>query len=77
MLSQVINEQLNKNFSELMNCYRIGEFKTRLADPKYGHHSIMGIAYEVGYNSKSSFNEAFKKLNGVTPSAYLKLEIRD
>ncbi|HZY40215.1 MAG TPA: helix-turn-helix domain-containing protein [Mucilaginibacter sp.] len=71
-LSRVINDKLNKNFNELMNQYRINEFKARVNDQKYASYSILGIAYDVGYNSKSSFNEAFKKQNGLTPSEYLR-----
>jgi len=71
-VSRIMNEKLNKNFNELVNYYRIKEFKTRLNDQKYTHYSIMGIAYDVGFNNKSSFNEAFKKQNGLTPSEYLR-----
>jgi AraC-like DNA-binding protein len=72
VLSQVINEKLNKTFNELLNYYRIEEFKAKVNKQEYANYSIMGIATKVGYNSKSSFNGAFKKQNGVTPSEYMK-----
>ena len=72
ILSKIINERLGKNFSELINQYRIEEAKKRMTDPAFAHLSIMGIAMDVGFTSKSAFNESFKKQNGLTPSAYLK-----
>ncbi|UTW61969.1 AraC family transcriptional regulator [bacterium SCSIO 12741] len=72
VLSRLINTQLKQSFSELLNQYRIEEFKKKALDPEFSHYSIIGIAYEVGYNSKSSFNTAFKKQTGLTPSQFLK-----
>jgi AraC-like DNA-binding protein len=72
LLSQIINAKLNKNFSELLQLYRINEFKIRAAKDEYQQYTIMGIAYDVGYNSKSTFNTHFKKHTGITPSEYLK-----
>lgn len=72
VLSTLINKDLNKTFFELLNQYRVEEFIRIAADPKYAKYSIMGIANEVGFNSKSSFNTAFKKHSGLTPSEYLK-----
>ncbi|MES2109892.1 MAG: helix-turn-helix domain-containing protein [Bacteroidota bacterium] len=73
VISRVINNRLNKSFSELVSYYRTEEVKQRLADPAYKHYSIMGIAMDVGFTSKSAFNETFKKQNGMTPSQYLKM----
>ena len=73
IISRTVNEGLGKNFSELVSHYRIDEFKKRLNDAKYARYSIIGIAYDVGFNSKSSFNGAFKKQTGFTPSQYQKL----
>ncbi len=67
-LSQVINEQFNLNFFDFINQYRVGEFKKRMTDPAYNHFSILGIAFECGFNSKSAFNRVFKKITGHTPS---------
>lgn len=71
-LSQIINEKMNKNFISLINGLRIEEAKKRLVDPKDRHLSILGIAFEVGFNSKAAFNRAFKKHTNMTPSEYKK-----
>lgn len=71
-LSFVLNEQLKTNFTSLVNLYRVNEAKRLLVDPAKNHLSIAGIAYECGFNTLSSFNSAFKKLNNATPSEYKK-----
>jgi AraC-like DNA-binding protein len=71
-LSRVINEKMNKNFISLINGFRVEEAKKRLADPKDKHLSILGIAFDVGFNSKAAFNRAFKRHTGMTPSGYKK-----
>ena len=71
-LSQVINENLGRNFYEFMNGYRVERVKRRLADPAERDTSILSIAYDCGFNSKSSFNEVFKKSTGRTPSQFRK-----
>lgn len=69
-LSQVINEHYGVNFFELMNRYRLEHAKQLLADPDFGHYTIIQIAYEAGFNNKASFNRFFKKEIGMTPSAF-------
>ncbi|EON75066.1 Transcriptional Regulator, AraC family protein [Lunatimonas lonarensis] len=69
-LSQVINTGQNKNFHRLINDYRIKEVKERLIDPAYSHFSVLGIAFECGFNSKSAFNRIFKEETGLTPSEF-------
>jgi AraC-like DNA-binding protein len=69
-LSQVINQQFNQNFFDFVNYYRIKEAKAKLSDPKNAHFSILAIAYDAGFNSKSVFNTAFKKHTGMTPSRF-------
>lgn len=70
ILSQVINQKSGSNFNNFVNAFRIEESKRllRLADSK--SQTIASIAYEVGFNSISSFNTAFKKQTGETPMAY-------
>lgn len=69
-LTQVISEKLNKNFYLFVNEYRINAVKTSLCDPKCQRMTMLEIAYESGFNSKSTFNTVFKKITDVTPSQY-------
>ena len=70
-LSQVIN-QYEKNFYDFVNGYRVQEFIVRAQCESNKNLNLLGIAYGSGFNSKSSFNQVFKKMMGETPSAYLK-----
>lgn len=72
-ISQVINSEFEVNFYEFINTYRINEFKKLSMDPSNNHLSLLGIAFESGFNSKATFNQVFKKKEGITPSAFLKL----
>jgi AraC-like DNA-binding protein len=67
-LSQIINDGLGKNFFEMVADYRIEEAKQILKNSP--HLKVEEVAEQVGYNSKSSFNTMFKKITGMTPSAY-------
>ncbi len=69
-LSQVINEQLEQNFFDFINEYRVEEFKARLMADKEKKITLLGHALDSGFSSKSSFNEVFKKVTGQTPSAF-------
>lgn len=69
-LSRAINEFFNTNFFDFINKYRIEEVKNRIINPQYSHLSILGIAFDCGFNSKSAFNRLFKKYTGITPSEY-------
>ncbi|NUO81355.1 AraC family transcriptional regulator [candidate division KSB1 bacterium] len=71
-LSQIINDRLRQNFYDFVNNYRVEEAKRRLLDPAYQHLTILAIAYEVGFSSKSVFNAAFKKYANMTPSQFKK-----
>lgn len=72
-LSQTINEQLHQNFFDFINTYRIEEAKRVLLDPTKKHYSILAVSEEVGFNSKSAFNTAFKKHVNITPSEFRKI----
>ncbi|KPM47426.1 helix-turn-helix domain-containing protein [Jiulongibacter sediminis] len=76
-LSKAINEHYGKNFFELINGYRIEEFKTLAGNPKYHHLTLLALAYEVGFNSKTAFNRSFKKTTGQTPKEYFDKAIAD
>lgn len=69
-VSQVINEKMNWSFYEMIAWYRVESAKKLLRSNKRKNLTIEEIAEEVGYNSKSSFNTAFKKITGLTPSYY-------
>jgi AraC-like DNA-binding protein len=71
-VSQVINEKLNISFFELLASYRIEEAKRILSDNKRNKLTIEEISDMVGYNSKTAFNNAFRKLTGRTPSEFRK-----
>jgi AraC-like DNA-binding protein len=68
-LSQIINESMQSNFYDYISKYRIEEAKSILSDQS-SNKTVLEILYEVGFNSKSSFNTAFKKYTGVTPSKF-------
>lgn len=72
LLSQIINEQLQLNFFDFVNGYRVEAFRQRLHDPAYKSYSLLGIALDCGFNSKSAFNRIFKKETGLTPSQFKK-----
>jgi AraC-like DNA-binding protein len=71
LLSKVINDGFNKNFFDFINGYRIEEFKKLTRDKRYKHHTFVSLAFEVGSNSKTAFNQSFKKMTGQTPREYL------
>jgi AraC-like DNA-binding protein len=71
-LTQAINEKLNKNFYTFVNEYRLEEFKERLINPEYKNLKMLAVAFDSGFNSKSTFNDFFKKTTGQTPSQYKK-----
>lgn len=71
-LSWLLNEYVGKNFNEFINIARIEHFKKLVVDPDNSHISLIGLAYESGFNSKTVFNTAFKKEVGMTPKEYQK-----
>ena len=72
-LSVLINHQLRQHFYDFVNTYRIENAMTILKDPAKSKVTILEILYEVGFNSKSSFNTAFKKHTGTTPTEFRKI----
>ncbi|UCH94195.1 MAG: helix-turn-helix domain-containing protein [Candidatus Aminicenantes bacterium] len=69
-LSRIINEHMGKTFNDYINSFRIEEAKAKLADPAEDQKTILEIAYDTGFYSKSVFNTAFKKFTGMTPSQF-------
>lgn len=74
-LSQVINEKVGQNFYDFVNGYRIEEAKSKLINPPDEKITVLEVLYDVGFNSKSSFNTAFKKATGMTPSQFRSLSL--
>lgn len=70
LLSKIINRSFGKNFNDYVNQYRVLEVKENLADPQNAHLTIMSLAYDAGFNSKATFNRAFKKFTGDNPKTY-------
>ncbi|MEK6151789.1 AraC family transcriptional regulator [Flavobacteriaceae bacterium 3-367] len=73
-VSQTINERMGKNFFDLINMYRIEAAKKIFTERKDPKLTVLEVMYEVGFNSKSSFNTQFKNRTGVTPSEFLRLQ---
>lgn len=69
-LSRLINQQTNSNFYRFINQFRIDDFKNLLRSDKAQQLSILGLAEEAGFNSKSTFYTAFKTLEGITPKQF-------
>jgi AraC-like DNA-binding protein len=72
LLSRIINVGFNRNFFDFVNGYRVEEFKRRVEDTQFRHYSLLSIAFDVGFNSKTAFNRSFKKITNQTPSSYFK-----
>lgn len=74
-LSQVINAVLKQTYPDLINYYRIEEAKRLLASPEY-KEKILSVAFDVGYSNKATFNIAFKKNTGLSPSDFRKMQLK-
>jgi AraC-like DNA-binding protein len=71
-LSQLINSRSGANFFEFVNRYRVEMLIKLMKEGELQHSTLLGLALDSGFNSKASFNRAFKKFTGQTPSEYLK-----
>ena len=71
-VSQVVNQEFNKNFISFVNEFRVKEVQEMMTEARYENLTIEGMALKAGFKSKSSFNIAFKKEIGMTPSQYRK-----
>jgi YesN/AraC family two-component response regulator len=70
-LSWLINEKIGKNFNEYINTFRLITFKEKALNPNNSHLTLLGLAYESGFNSKTVFNVFFKKIEGMTPRMWV------
>ncbi|MFI5160442.1 MAG: ABC transporter permease [Sphingobacteriales bacterium] len=71
-LSRIINTGLRKNFNDFVNEFRIQQVARKMKDPAYDRITLLGIAYDCGFNSKTTFNRAFKQIMGKSPAEYKK-----
>ncbi len=71
-LSQIINDKLLQNFYDFVNAYRVEAAKKLIADPANDNLTLLAIAYDAGFNSKSAFNSVFKKRCEMTPTQFKK-----
>jgi AraC-like DNA-binding protein len=75
-LTELLNNDIGKNFFTFINEYRVEEVKRRLLDTRFEHLTIVAIAFESGFNSKSTFNSIFKQNTGNTPSQWKIAELK-
>ncbi len=75
LTSHIINKGFDTNFSDFINSYRVNDAASKLISSSYHHIKISQIAYDCGFNTLSSFNTAFKKIKGTTPSQFKKQTI--
>jgi AraC-like DNA-binding protein len=71
-LSQIINQEYNRNFYEFISGHRVEAAKEMMCAPEYAEMKIIDICYRVGFNSISAFNKSFKNYTGLTPTQYRK-----
>jgi putative ABC transport system permease protein len=69
-LSRIINMAFGKNFNDFINEYRIREVTRKMQDPAYDRMTLLGIALDAGFNSKSTFNRTFRQMTGKSPAEY-------
>jgi AraC-like DNA-binding protein len=71
-LSRLLNTGFRQNFYDFINSYRVEEFMRLANEGQHRNQTLLAIAFDAGFNSKTTFNNAFKKFTGITPSEYLK-----
>ncbi|MGB8194121.1 MAG: AraC family transcriptional regulator, partial [Chitinophagaceae bacterium] len=70
LLSRVINQSFSLNFNDYINHHRVEDVVEKMGDPAYSNQTLLSIAYDAGFNSKSTFNRAFLKFKNATPKDY-------
>jgi len=69
-LSRIINTVLKKSFNDFINEYRVADVVRKMQDPAYDHITLLGISFESGFNSQSTFNRIFRQMTGKSPLEY-------
>ncbi|MEM0992603.1 MAG: helix-turn-helix transcriptional regulator [Bacteroidota bacterium] len=77
VLSKVINTGFKKNFNDFINQYRVEDVQAKIKRGKHQHFTLMSIAFDSGFNSKSTFNRAFKKFAGMSPKQFLDQQLNE
>jgi len=76
-LTEILNNDVGKNFFTFINEYRVEEVKRRLLDEKFDHLTIVALAFESGFNSKSTFNSIFKQNTNMTPTQWKNAQLKE
>jgi AraC-like DNA-binding protein len=74
LISAVLNQDLGKSFNAFINEYRVAALQAKLLDPAHQTSTILGLAYDCGFNSQATFQRAFRGVTGQTPKQYLQNE---
>jgi putative ABC transport system permease protein len=69
-LSRIINTSLKKSFNDFINEYRVADVVQKMQDPAYDHLTLLGVAFESGFNSRTTFHRIFKQMTGKSPAEY-------
>ncbi len=72
-LSALLNHYMHTSFYDMINDYRVREVKSKMKDERFENFTLLALAFESGFKSKTSFNRIFKKITGASPSEYKKL----
>lgn len=76
VLSVVLNQHLNESFNDFVNRFRIEAFKSKFSDQQNENLTIVGIAFDCGFNSQSTFQRAFKQFTGLSPKEYKRVAVK-
>ena len=71
VLSKLINEKFNQNFNDFINEYRVKEVIEKIKNGEHRQQTLLGIAFDAGFNSKATFNRAFKKSTSLSPKDWI------
>jgi AraC-like DNA-binding protein len=71
VLSKAVNQQFGMNFNDFINQYRVNAVIERINDPKFKNQTLLAVAFDAGFNSKATFNRAFKKFTNKNPKEFL------
>lgn len=73
-LSRLINDGTGRNFNDFINVYRVQDMMNMLRSGEQKTQTLLGIAFDCGFNSKATFNRAFKKATGLSPREWIIME---